>query len=59
MVMSRGKTIRIDVNAHRILVNVKEEMKEEGIGSPTLSDAVRRMNRKLDNCYSNDEEGGG
>lgn len=53
--MAKGKTIRIDENAHRILVKVKEEMRSDGIASPTLSDAVRRMNRKLDNFCSDGE----
>lgn len=39
--LAEWKNIRIDENAHNILVKVKEEMKEEGICTPTLSDAIR------------------
>lgn len=53
--MAKGKTIRIDENAHRILINIKEEMKEEGIGSPTLSDSIRWLNRKVEENSHQDE----
>jgi hypothetical protein len=37
------KVVRIDENAHRILVNVKKEMEKQGIENPDLSQAVRKL----------------
>lgn len=37
------KYITLDENAHSKLVKVKKLMREEGIRSPTLSDAVRKL----------------
>jgi len=41
----RTKTIRIDNGAHKILLQVKEDMKRKGIENPTHSDAIRYLRR--------------
>ena len=37
------KMVKLDDNAHGLLVRVKEDMKKGGIGSPTFSDTIRRL----------------
>lgn len=37
------KVIRIDDNAHKILVGVKKEMEKQGIEKPDLSQAIRKL----------------
>lgn len=39
------KQIKIDEDAHRILVNMKNEMKKRGIDNPNLSEAIRELQR--------------
>lgn len=48
MCMVVTKTIRIDANAHKILVGVKGKMMSEGISNPTLSDAIRWLDRQVE-----------
>lgn len=40
------KQIKIDEDAHHILIDTKKSMKERGIESPTLSGAIRELNEK-------------
>ena len=37
------KTLKIDDDAHRILVSVREDLKKRGIENPNLSDAIREL----------------
>ena len=41
------KVIRIDTNAHDILLDAKEELKKEGIEKPNLSDAIRWLKKQI------------
>jgi len=43
------KTLRIDDNAHKLLCNVKEIMKEEGIEAPSMSEVIRYLYNKAFN----------
>jgi len=40
------KTLRIDENAHKLLCEVKEIMKKEGIESPSMSEVIRFLYNK-------------
>ena len=43
-------TIKIDKNAHDILVKVKTDMKKTGINA-TLSEAIRELDRNTKNAH--------
>ena len=37
------KNLKIDDDAHRILVSAREELEKRGIENPNLSDAIREL----------------
>jgi hypothetical protein len=42
----KKKNFRMDLDAHRILKEMVQELSERGIDGATLSDAVRELRRK-------------
>ena len=54
------KHVKLDDNAHSLLVTLKEELLEQGIENPTISEAVRilindRMQLQLQNLKMKEE----
>ncbi len=40
------KNLKIDEDAHRILVGVRKTMEDKGIENPNLSDAIRELDSR-------------
>ncbi len=40
------KNLKIDKDAHGILVCIREELKEQGIENPNISDAIRELKHR-------------
>ncbi len=40
------KNLKIDEDAHRILVEARNALEERGIENPNLSDAIRELNKR-------------
>lgn len=40
------KNLKIDPDAHRILVAAREDLEKRGIENPNLSDAIRELDRR-------------
>ena len=40
------KMIKSDISAHAVLVQVKDDMRAQGINGPTFSDAIRWMHNE-------------
>ena len=40
------KVLRIDDNAHAILIKTRDELKESGIENATISEAIRELDRQ-------------
>jgi|GEM_PF-2156083 len=40
------KNLKIDENAHEILVSAREDLEKKGIENPNLSDAIRELDRR-------------
>ena len=40
------KNLKIDEDAHRILMAARDELEKRGIENPNLSDAIRELSRK-------------
>ena len=38
-----GKTARLDMNAHKIIEDIKKTLKGEGVARPDTSDAIRKL----------------
>lgn len=40
------KNLKIDEDAHRILLSAQNDLKKRGIENPNLSDAIRELDRR-------------
>lgn len=41
------KNLKIDEDAHRILVAARDKLEKRGIENPNLSDAIRELDRQV------------